>query len=76
MVSRKGLEKRPKWSEAVLAEGTASAKALKQAVLSVDKKSWGQTVWSRVSQGRGAEGELRDAKEAHICLRNLGLFQM
>lgn len=49
MVSRKGLEKGPEWSEAVLAEGTASAKALRRAVLRVDKKSWGQTGWSRVS---------------------------
>lgn len=42
----------------------------------VDKESWRQCGWSRVSRGRVTGDELRDAKGAHIGLRDLDLFPM
>lgn len=66
-VSRRALEKGSRGSEGMLfpAGDTASAKALRLSVLGVDNTCR----WSRVNQGRGAVAEVREAKGAHLGLK-------
>lgn len=61
MVSRRDLRRDPNEVRegCSLAESTASAKALRRALLSVDRETWGHCGWSRVTGG----GEVRVRSE-------------